>query len=432
MPVVINEAHAPRLALDVDFAGWPPNGGGEHADLWRRLWFTLGALIVYRLGTFLPIPGIDPIAVSEFFRERASGILGLIDLLSGGGTHRFSIAALGIAPYISALVIVQLASYVVPRLRGLAIEGPVGRRVLNQYARGLTIVIAGFQAIGFAISFQDVRRLIVVPGHASEALTVLTLVAGAVFVMWLAEQITERGIGDGVILILACGIVGQLPFGLAVALEQVRMGELGISWFPITLATAAAIILLVVLVERAVRSIAVYDPVRAPGFARAKPSYTLLSLPLNPSGVLAPLAASVFAAPLRGIVAGMGERSALWLERLVNGRMGYVVIEGLLILFFAVFFGLAAFDPERIARKLKESGAWIPGFRPGHNTARYLRLTRAMLTIIGALYLVAVCVLADVIYRSLHLPLPFSGFSFFLLAWVMVRILDRMRPFVRR
>ena len=434
MPVVINEAraHARRFALDIDFAGWPPNGNGELADLWRRVWFTLGALVVYRLSTFLPIPGIDLIALSRFFQQRGWGFLGLIDLLGGGGAHRFSIATVGIAPYISALVIVQLASYVVPRLGGLAIEGPAGRRALNQYARVLTVAIAGLQAIGIAILFRSAPGLIAVPGHTFEAVTVVTLIAGAIFVMWLAEQITERGVGDGAILILACGIATQLPFGLAIALQQVRTGDLGINWLPVTLATVAVIILLVVLVERAVHRISVHDPVRAPGSAGARTGYAPLSLPLNPSGVLAPVAASVFVAPLRGIVAGIGERGSSWLERLANSRMSYVVIEGLLILFFAIVCGLAAFDPDETARKLKESGGWIPGLRPGDNATRYLRLTRAALTLTGALYLITVCVLPDIVYRSLHLPLPFSGFSFFLLAWVMVRILDRMQPFVRR
>ena len=433
MPVVIDEAlaHAPRLALAADFAGWPPDGSGDRGGLWRRLWFTLGALIVYRLSTFFPMPGIDPVALAEFFQRRASGILGLIDLLSGGAMQRFSITALGIAPYVSALVIVHLASYLVPRLGGLAIEGPAGRRALNQYARILTVALAGLQAIGFAIAFQSVRGMVLVPGHAFEVLTVVTLIAGALFLLWLAEQITARGIGDGVIAILACGIASRLPFGITHAVGQVRTGETSPSWLPVTLGAAAAIILVVVLVERAVCRVWIHDPGGEIGTASATPGFTQIPLPLNPSGVLVPLAASVFIAPLRGIVADLTERDASWLERLVSSGMGYALIDGSLIFFFAIFFGLAAFDPDQIARKLKDSGGWIPGVRPGDNTARYLRRTRTVLALGGAVYLVVVCVLPDVVYRWFHLPLPLSGFSLFLLAWMMIRMLDSMRPFLR-
>jgi len=431
MPVVINEAraHAPRLALDVDFAGWPPDGGSDHADLWRRLWFTLGALIVYRIASYIPIPGVDLLAFAKFFQATGMDMTGLLDFWSGGALQRISFVALGIAPYVSAVVIVQLAAAISPRLRSLAMEGPTGRRALNQYARIImTVGLAGLQAIGLVIAFESVPKLVPSPSHTFEIQTVLALVAGAVFAMWLAEQITERGIGDGVLLILACGVISRLPFAMNAAFELVMTGELQAYWLVSALATATAIFLVVVAVERAIRRIWVYDPLRE-GVATSMRGYAHLRLQINSSGILAPLAASLFVTPLWDIAADMSQQS--WPERLVSSGAGYVSVEGLLVFFFAVFCGLAAFDPEQIAKKLKDSGGWIPGFRPGANTAAYLRRTRTVLALFGAVYLVMVCALPDLVYRGFHLPLPLSGFSFFLLAWVMVRILDSMRPTLR-
>jgi preprotein translocase subunit SecY len=273
---------------------------------------------------------------------------------------------------------------------------------------------------------------VVSPGRSFEVLTVVTLVAGAIFLMWLAEQITERGIGDGVVLILACGVVSRLPVAFAVGLDYVEMGDLEFYWLPMTLAIGAAIVLLVVFVECAVRRIPVQYPRRLEnGIAAATSRFAPLSLRINPSGILVPLAASVFATPLWDIAVDIGGHDVSWLVRLTSSRVARFLVEGLLIFFFALFFGVAAFDPERIAKELRDSGGWIPGFRPGDDTARYLRRCRAVLALIGAVYLVAVCVLPDVVYRWLHLPLLFSGFSFFLLAWVMVRIRDRMRSAVQ-
>jgi preprotein translocase subunit SecY len=265
------------------------------------------------------------------------------------------------------------------------------------------------------------------PGRVFEALAVVTLVTGAIFLMWLAEQITERGIGDGVVLILACGVVSRLPVAFGIGFDYVRLGDLEFYWFPITLATTVAIVLLVVFVERAVRRIWIHDPGGEIGIAGVRPGYAQVPLRINPSGILVPLAASAFTAPLWGIATDIGGHDPSWLERLASSGFVRLLVEGLLIFFFAIFFGLVAFDPEQVAKKLKDSGGWIPGFRPGDNTAHYLRRTRAVLALVAAVYLVVVCALPDIIYRWLHLPLLLSGFSFFLLAWVMVRILDWIR-----
>jgi preprotein translocase subunit SecY len=429
MSAVIDEDRAPRLGLAVGFAEGPPGGG---ADLWRRLWFTLGALIVYRLGTYLPIPGIDPVAASEFFRASQGGIIGLLDMFAGGGIRRFSIFALGIMPYVSAFIMLQFAGVIAPGLRRLAAEGPTGRRALNQYARILTIAVAGLQAVGFAVAFESVRELVASPGHAFEVLAVVALAAGAILLMWLAEQITERGVGFGVLAILACGIASGLPFGISRLFEQVKTGDLDVHVLLVVPLVSAAVVALVAVVESAVRRIPIHGPGGEVGIDGAVGGYPHLTLRLNPTGILAPLAASVMAAPLWGIARALGGRDAPWLERLAGSGIGYVLVEGLLIFFFAGVFGLAIFDPGQIAMKAPDSGGQFSGFRTDDSSARQLRWTQAVLALTGAVYLVVVCVLPSLIYRALHLVPPLGGIQLFLLAWVMVRFLEWARPILRQ
>ena len=413
MSVLIDEdrTSSPRPGLAGGFAEGPP-GAGDPVEIWRRLWFTLGALIVYRIGSYLPIPGLDLIAVDEFRH---------IAFLTGGvWIPDLSIFSLGIMPYISAVVLVELVKHFVPRLGGLAMAGPEGRRKLNQYARILTVALAAFQAVGVALGLEELPEIVTVPRLLFEAMTVLTLVAGAICVMWLADQITVRGLGNGALVILVCGIVSQLPLALAKLVESVKIGDLDVRWLPGVLLMTAAVVPLVVLVERATRWITIYDPHGEIGVRAADGRYAHIALKLNPTQVWAPIAVGILATALSGIIAS-------------DSSSGYLLLYGLLIALFALFFGLATFDPEQMASKLKDSGGFVPGYRPGENTARHLRTIQTALAIIGAAYLVAACVLPDVIYiyRWADMWAPFVGYQLFLLAWLMVRILDQIRPYVR-
>ena len=428
MSAMIDEDRATRPRVAVGFAEGPPGGG---ADLWRRLWFTLGALIVYRLGTYLSIPGIDPVAASEFFRWSQGGIIGLLDMFAGGGMRRFSIFALGIMPHVSAFIMLQFAGVIAPGLRRLGAEGPAGRRALNQYARILTVAVAGLQAVGFAVAFQSAPGLVASPGPMFEVLAVVTLVAGAILLMWLAEQITQRGVGFGALVILACEIASGLPFGISRLFEQVKTGDLDVHMLLVVLLVSAAVVALVAIVEPAVRRITIHDPGGEVGIGGAAGGYAHLTLRLNPTGILAPLAASVMATPLWGIARALGGRDAPWLERLAGSGIGYVLVEGLLIFFFAGVFGLAIFDPGQIAMKAPDSGGRFSGVRPHDSSARQLRRTQAVLALTGAVYLVVVCVLPSLIYGALHLVPPLGRIQLFLLAWVIVRILEWARSILR-
>jgi len=339
MSAMIDEerANARRVGLAGGFAD---GTDGDWPEMWRRLWFTLGALIVYRIGCYLPIPGLDPAAVSEF---------GHIDFFAGGPwIPDHSILSLGIMPYISAFIIVQLVSHVVPRLRRLVTEGGTGRTSVNQYARMLTIALAALQAAGVATAFKGVPGLVVVPGYLFEATTILALVAGAIFLMWLAEQITVRGLGNGALVVLACSIVSQLPFAIGGLITYVRIGDLEGSWLLAALLLPAAIVALVVVVERAVRRIPVHDPRGEVGISGNAGGYAYLPLRLNATGVVAPLAASLLATPVWSLIfrLGGGYTEMSLMSRLANGGSGYVLVNGLLLVLFAVFFGLATFDPS--------------------------------------------------------------------------------------
>ena len=426
-------AHAARPGFTGEFAGDPTRcGPGDRAELWQRLLFTLGALIVYRLGSYLPIPGVDLLAVSEFLRTSSSGFLGLLDLFTGGGAvGHLSIFALGILPYISAFIILELASRIVPRLGGMAAGGPTGRRRLNQYARFVTVALAVLQAVGVVFGLEGMFGVVPAPGFLFEATTVLTLVAGAIFVMWLAERITVRGLGNGALVILVCGIVSRLPFALAKLIDSVKTGDLDVRWLLGTLLITAAVVPLVVVVERATRRITIYDPRGEMGVRATDGRYTHIALKLNPAGVLAPIAASVLATPLLGVIASAGGRGTLLYRDFAVGRSGHLLLTALLIALFAVFYGLVVLDPQQTARKLRDSGGFVPGYRPGEGTARYLRATQTTLAVIGAAYLVTVCVLPELFFRQFYMPLPFGGFPIFLLAWLMVRMLEQMHPFVK-
>lgn len=426
MSVVIDEdvASVPRPGLAGGFADGPP-GGGRHdpAELWRRLLFTLGALIVYRIGLYLPIPGLDLVALDK---------LRHISFFTGGESiPDISIFSLGILPYISAFIIVELASRIVPRLGAMAADGPTGRCRLNQYARFVAVALAALQAFGVAFGLEAALDVVPAPGPLFEATTVLTLVAGAIFVMWLAEQITARGWGNGALVVLVCGIVSHVPFALSTLIESVRRGDLDSHWLLVLLPMTAAVVALVVVVERATLWITIYDPRGAIGTRAADGRYARIALKLNPTQAWAPIATAILAIPLSGTIATAGGRDSFLHGSFMIGGSGYFSLYGLLIALSAVFVGFLTFDPAQTARMIKDSGGFVPGYRPGENTARHLRKTQTTVMVIGAAYLVAVCVLPDVVCRWAGVWPPFVGYQIFLMTWLTVHILDRMRPYVR-
>jgi preprotein translocase subunit SecY len=426
MSVTIDEdvASAPRPGLARGFADGPPGGSpGDRSELLRRLLFTLGALIVYRIGTLLPIPGIDLRAVSAFFAERSSGIIGLLDMFGGSAIGHVSIFALGIMPYISAFIIVQLASHIIPQLGRLTAGGTAERTRLNQYARILAAVLAAFQAVGVAVALKGVPGLVGTPSLIFEATTVVTMVAGAVFLMWLAEQITANGTGDGALLILACSIVSRLPFNLNNALNAVRTGDMEFIWVLGALLMVAAFLAAVAFMECAERRNPLYDPGYEIGQGCPPGSYRNVPLRINPAGVVPALAAGIFVAPLLQSIVTIGGPETV-AARYFSGGRGFDLLYGALLVMFAAYFNFAILDPGATAKKPAESGGFLPSDGSRERTARRMQWLHFA---VAALYVAAVCMLPLLIYRWTHLPFLLSGFQIFLLAWVMVRVLERVR-----
>lgn len=417
MSVMIDEdpASAPRPGLAGGFEGGPP--AGVSAEIWRRLLFTLGVLFVYRIGSALPIPGLDLLAVRALFAARAAGILGLLDGIAGRGIQEVSIFALGIMPYVSAFIVVQLASFVVPKLGGLATDGAARQTRLNQYARILAAILAAFQAIGVASALAAVPEFVTMPGLLFEATTVVTLVAGALLLTWLAEQISARGLGSGALVILAFGVAGSLPHLLALALDMYHSGELELLWLIASLTMIAIVVAVVACVERAERRIPCSDPGRLDG-------HEIPAQPINPAGVIPALAAGIFIAPLWASITsfGGGETTS---AGYFTGSVGYLPLYGALIIIFAAFFHSAMLNREG---RLVPSGEPLSGNGSVKGTAGLFQAPHIAL---ATVYATAVCVLPLLFFEWKHLPFVLSGFHIFLLAWLMVRILDHVRPLPR-
>jgi len=414
MSVMIDEdaASVPHQGLAGGFASGPPGGNpGDRSELLRRLMFTLGALIVYRIGCYLPMPGLD-LAMVDKLRH--------ISFFTGG--ESISIFSLGIMPYISAFIVVQLASRIFPQLGGSTTGGAAARTRLNQYARISAAVLATFQAVGTAVALKGVPGLVGAPTPIFEAMAVVTTVAGTAFLMWLAEQITANGIGDGALLILACGIVSHLPFNLINALNAVRTGEMEFAWVLSALLMAAAFLVAVAFMECAKRRIPLYDPGYEIGQGGPPGSYRNVPLRINPAGVVPALAAGIFVAPLLQSIATIGGLGAVAARYFSSG--GFDLLYGALIAMFAAYFNFAILDPDAAATRPVESGGFLPGNGSGERTARRMQWLHIA---VATVYVAAVCVLPLSIYRWTHLPSLLSGVQIFLLAWVMVRVLERVR-----
>jgi preprotein translocase subunit SecY len=396
-------------------------------ELKKRIWFTLGALLVYRIGTYVPVPGVDASVMAEMLRQHGGGILGMFDMFTGGALGRMTVFALNIMPYISASIIIQLMASAVPTLEALKKEGESGRKKLNQYTRYLTVLIAVFQAYAIAVGLESIRGsfgpAVIDPGLFFRLSCVVTLVGGTMFLMWLGEQITARGIGNGISLIIFAGIVANLPSALVATLELGRTGALSTVFIILFLVMALAVIALVVFVERAQRRIPVQYPKRQVGNRMFGGESTHLPLKLNTSGVIPPIFASsllLLPATISGFSADTGEGG--WLltisNLLAHGQPLYMLLYAALIVFFAFFYTAIVFNPQETAENLKKYGGFVPGIRPGQNTADYFDRILTRLTAVGAVYLCVVCLLPEILISRYGVPFYFGGTSLLIIVSV--------------
>ena len=405
---------AEQLAASINFSAF-----AKASELKSRIWFTLGALVIYRLGTYIPIPGIDPGILQDLFSRNAGGILGMFDMFSGGALGRMTIFALNIMPYISASIIIQLLTAVSPTLEALKKEGESGRKKLNQYTRFGTVLLAAVQSYGIAVGLEgmraDTQSAVLDPGLFFRLVTVVTLTSGTVFLMWLGEQITARGIGNGISLIIIAGIVANLPHALASTLELGRTGAISTVFIIIFLAMSVGVVAFIVFMERAQRRILVQYPKRQVGNKMFGGEASHLPLKINTSGVIPPIfASSLLLLPAtvanfeaNGSFGWIGEITAY----LAHGRPLYMVLYISLICFFCFFYTAIVFNPTETADNLRKYGGFIPGIRPGKNTADYLDYVLTRLTVVGAAYLSAVCILPEILISEYSVPFYFGGTS---------------------
>jgi len=403
---------AEQLAANVNFAAF-----AKATELQKRIWFTLIALVVYRIGTFVPIPGVDPEAFRQAFQNQANGILGMMNTFSGGAVERMAVFALNVMPYISASIIIQLLATTSPSLERLKKEGEAGRKQLNQYTRYLTVALAVLQSYGIAIGLQASQGLVTNPGVFFIASTVITLTGGTMFLMWLGEQITARGVGNGVSLIIFAGIVAAMPQTILQMLDLARVGELSVfSILAIGLIMTAAIIF-IVFIERSQRRLVVQYPKRQVGNRMFMGESSFLPLKINTAGVIPPIfASSLLLLPSTvASFAGMQQNQPEWLQTLM-GQIGYgqplhLALYAFGIIFFCFFYTSIVFNPEETAENLRKYGGFLPGIRPGKKTAEYLDYVLTRLTVIGAAYITAVCLLPEIAISYYNMPFYLGGTS---------------------
>jgi preprotein translocase subunit SecY len=404
---------------------------GRLTELKQRLLFVLGAIIVFRIGTFIPVPGIDPVALAALFEEQRGTILDMFNMFSGGALERFSVFAIGIMPYISAAIIMQLLTAVSPTLEQLRKEGESGRRKITQYTRYGTLALATFQATGVAIALES-QGVVVEPGLAFRITAITTLVTGAMFLMWLGEQVTERGIGNGISLIIYAGIVAGLPSALGGTLELARTGQLHVLTMLLLFSVALMVTAFVVFVERGQRRITVNYAKRQVGNRMYAGQTSHLPLKVNMAGVIPPIFASsiiLFPATLGGWF-GTAE-GMTWLKDLSQtlspGQPLYVMFYAMAIIFFCFFYTALIFNPKEIADNLKKSGAFVPGVRPGRQTAEYLDKVMSRLTLASAIYMTAVCLLPEFLILQWNVPFYFGGTSLLIIVVVTMDFMAQVQ-----
>jgi preprotein translocase subunit SecY len=413
---------AEQLAANLNFGTF-----AKATELKKRIWFTLGALIVFRIGTYIPVPGVDPAVMAQLMTRGGGGILGMFDMFSGGALGRMTVFALNIMPYISASIIIQLMASAIPSLETLKKEGESGRRRLNQYTRYLTAVIAIFQSYGIAVGLESMRGslgpAVIDPGLFFRFTCVVTLVGGTMFLMWIGEQITARGVGNGSSLIIFAGIVANLPSALVHLLELGKTGALSPLFVLAFIVGAVVIIGFVVFMERAQRRIIIQYPKRQVGQRVYGGESSHMPLKINTSGVIPPIFASsilLIPATIIGFShAAAGPGWMRWLAgSLAHGQPVYMILYAAMIIFFSYFYTAVVFNPEETATNLKKQGGFIPGIRPGTNTANYFDRILTRLTTVGALYLVIVCLVPEFLIGHYSLPFYFGGTSLLIIVSV--------------
>ena len=409
---------------------------GKMTELRQRLLFLLGAIVVFRIGTFIPVPGIDPTAMADLFEQQRGTILDMFNMFSGGALERLSIFALGIMPYISASIIMQLMSHVIPTLEQLRKEGNTGRRKITQYTRYLTVALASFQSVGVAVALQSQvvngQSVVVLTGVSFIVIAAITLVTGTMFLVWLGEQVTERGIGNGISMIIFAGIVAGLPSAVGGTLELARTGELNIFLVLFILALALAVTGFVVFVERGQRRITVNYAKRQQGRRMYAGQTSHLPLKLNMSGVIPPIFASsliLFPATIGG---WFGNAQGMeWLQKISSsmspGQPLYVMSYAGLIIFFCFFYTALVFNSKDTADQLKKSGAFIPGIRPGAQTATYIDKVLTRLTFAGAIYITSVCLLPEFLILYWNVPFYFGGTSLLIIVVVVMDFMSQVQ-----
>jgi preprotein translocase subunit SecY len=397
-------------------------------ELKQRLWFTLGAILIFRIGAYIPLPGIEPHIWQEIFHSKTGGVLDMFNIFSGGSLQRMTIFALGIMPYISASIIMQLLTSMVPSLEAMKKEGEGGRKKLNQYTRYFTIILAAVQAYGLAVGLENMQgsvgSAVISPGIFFRITTVITIIGGTIFLMWLGEQITSRGVGNGTSLIIFSGIVAGIPRAVAATLALGREGAISTLTILGMLAMVVGVVAFIVFMERAQRRVVVQYPKRMVGNRMSGGDSSHMPLKLNTSGVIPPIfASSLLLLPLTivGFSGGQGNAFIDTIARyLQHGQPAYMLLYGGLIVFFAFFYTAIVFNPDETAENLRKYGGFVPGIRPGKATADYLDYVLTRITVIGSIYLVFVCLLPEFLIAKFSLPFYFGGTSLLITVSVMM------------
>ena len=408
---------------------------GKFGDLRRRIVFLVLALVVYRIGAHIPVPGIDPNQLQQLFQGQAGGILSLFNMFSGGALSRFTVFALGIMPYISASIIMQLMTYVVPSLEALKKEGEAGRRKITQYTRYGTLGLALFQALGIALALEGSPGLVITPGFGFRLTAIVSLVAGTMFLMWLGEQITERGLGNGISIIIFSGIAAGLPNAIGGLFELVRTGAMSIIVALFIIALVIAVTYIVVFVERGQRKILVNYAKRQVGNKVYGGQSSHLPLKLNMSGVIPPIFASSIILLPATVVGWFATGDSLrWLKDIASllspGQPIYVMLYAAAIVFFCFFYTALVFNSRETADNLKKSGAFIPGIRPGEQTARHIDKILSRLTLVGAVYITLVCLLPEFLVLKYNVPFYFGGTSLLIIVVVTMDFWAQVQSYV--
>ena len=408
---------------------------GKFGDLRRRLVFLLLALVVYRVGAHIPVPGINPDQLAEMFKGQQGGILSLFNMFSGGALERFTVFALGIMPYISASIIMQLMTYVVPTLEALKKEGEAGRRKITQYTRYGTLFLAVFQSLGIALALEGSQGLVINPGFGFRVTAVVSLVAGTMFLMWLGEQITERGLGNGISILIFAGIAAGLPSAIGGLLELVNTGAMSIIAALFISALVVGVTFGVVFVERGQRKILVNYAKRQVGNRVYGGQSSHLPLKLNMAGVIPPIFASSIILLPATVVGWFATGDGLrWLKDISSalspGQPIYVLLYAAMIVFFCFFYTALVFNSRETADNLKKSGAFIPGIRPGDQTARYIDKILSRLTLVGAVYITVVCLLPEFLVLKYNVPFYFGGTSLLIIVVVTMDFWAQVQSYV--